>query len=268
MWSPALVLALALALDPLRLGLIVLMITRPRPTQSLFAYWVGAMAVSVPYMLVPLMVLHSVPTFRTTAHHLAVASFTSPTVHHIQIAIGVLAISIAALMTIRHRMSPRVYVPAANGTGSPGGPDAGTSASVRTAEGEPDARKERHPVGHVLRGRARVAWDNGSSWISVVVGLASGPPPLTVLLVLTSIMASGTAIGTQVGLAIAWVVGMFAVVEIILVSHVAAPAKTEAFLRRVHDWVLAHRRQTLIALVAVLGIMMVAYGMGPVQTGA
>jgi hypothetical protein len=38
--------------------------------------------------------------------------------------------------------------------------------------------------------------------VSLVIGLASGPPPLTVLLVLTAIMASGAAIGTQIGLAI------------------------------------------------------------------
>ena len=51
------------------------------------------------------------------------------------------------------------------------------------------------------------------------------------ILALTTILASGAAIGTQVSLALAWVVGMFALVEIILVSHVAAPAKTEAVLR-------------------------------------
>ena len=90
---------------------------------------------------------------------------------------------------------------------------------------------------------------------------------MTVLLVLTTIVASGAAIGTQVSLALAWVVGMFALVEIILVSHVAAPAKTEAVLRLLHDWLLAHRRQTLTALVAVLGVMMRAYGMGAIRTG-
>ncbi|MGA7050361.1 MAG: GAP family protein, partial [Mycobacterium sp.] len=39
MWSPVLVLAFMLAIDPLRLGLILLVISRPRPLQSLLAYW-------------------------------------------------------------------------------------------------------------------------------------------------------------------------------------------------------------------------------------
>ena len=90
---------------------------------------------------------------------------------------------------------------------------------------------------------------------------------MTVLLVLTTIVASGAAIGTQVSLALAWVVGMFAVVEIILVSHVAAPAKTEAVLRLLHNWILAYRRQVLIAMIAVIGVAMVAYGMGGIRAG-
>jgi hypothetical protein len=83
-------------------------------------------------------------------------------------------------------------------------------------------------------------------------------------LVLTTIMASGAAIGTQVSLAIAWVVGMFAVVEIILVSYLVSPTKTETALRRLHDWVLAHRRQAWIAIIAVVGVALLAYGMGVV----
>lgn len=73
-------LALMLALDPVRLGLLILLITRPRPVQSLLVYWVGAMTVSVLYMLVPLTVLHVTPGFRSVAQHLAAqAIFGSPT---------------------------------------------------------------------------------------------------------------------------------------------------------------------------------------------
>jgi hypothetical protein len=265
-WSPVLVLALALALDPLRIGLILLLITRPRPLQSLLAYWVGAMTVSVPYMLVPLTVLHVTPTFRSFAQHIATpANLASPTIRHTQMGIGVLALSIAALMAVRFRARQRAYAPAQAGTTS----TPVLESNTPTAMSQPLGRPHTTPtaVSHVLRGRARVAWENGSSWVSVVIGLASGPPPLTVLLVLTTIIASGAAIGTQVGIALAWVVGMFAAVEIILVSHVAAPAKTEAVLRVLHDWILAHRRQTLIAMIALVGVVMMAYGMGAIQAG-
>ncbi|MGO9158401.1 GAP family protein, partial [Mycobacterium sp.] len=216
MWSPVLVLALVLALDPLRLGLILLMITRPRPLQSLLAYWVGAMAVSVPYMLVPLMVLHVTPAFRSFAQRYATpATLANPTIRQFQIGIGVLTLFIAAFMAVRFRARQRAYLATPGGTTPTLVPDLNTpTATSRPLGRAQDAPTGRNPVGHVLHGRARVAWENGSSWVSVVIGLASGPPPLTVLLVLTTIVASGAAIGTQVSIAIAWVVGMFAVVEI------------------------------------------------------
>jgi hypothetical protein len=78
----------------------------------------------------------------------------------------------------------------------------------------------------------------------------------------TTIVASGAAIGTQVSAAIAFVVVMLAVVEIALVSCLVAPAKTEAVLRPVHDWVLAHRWEVLIAILAVAGFWQVVTGVG------
>jgi hypothetical protein len=88
------------------------------------------------------------------------------------------------------------------------------------------------------------------------------PGPPLVLLVDTTIVASGAAIGTQVSAAIAFVVGMLAVFEITLVSYLAAPAKTQAVLRPLHDWALAHRRQVLAAIFAVVGLFQLAKGMG------
>jgi hypothetical protein len=267
-WSPVLVLALVLALDPVRLAAIILMITHPRPLQSLLAYWVGAMAVSVPYLLVPLVVLHVTPPFRSFARHLATTTFASPNVRHIQIGIGVLALSIAALMTIRFRARQRAYLPTQGGTTSTPVPDSNTpTANSRPPDRSQDATTKAGSAIRRLNARAWDAWENGARWPAFIAGVVSGPPPLTVLLVLTTIVASGAAIGTQVGLALAWVVGMFAVVEIILVSHLATPTKTQALLRLLHDWILAHRRQTLIAMLAVVGVVMTAYGMGGVGAG-
>ena len=259
-----LVLALVLALDPVRLGLVLLLISRPRPVPNLLAYWVGAMTVSVPYMLVPLTVLHVTPTFRSFAQHYATpAMFMSSTVRHIQIGIGVLALSIAALMAVRFRARQRVQLSTPGDTTSTLVPDSNTPTTISRPLGRPqDAPAEGGSAIRRLRGRVRNAWENGSLRVGFMFGLGSGPPPLTILLVLTTIMASGAAIGMQVSLAIAWVVGMFAVVEIILVSYLATPAKTQAVLRVLHEWALAYRRQVLIAMIGVVGVAMLAYGMG------
>ena len=71
----------------------------------------------------------------------------------------------------------------------------------------------------------------------MVIGLAlAGRRPGEYLLVRAIIAASGAAIGTQVCKAIVYLIAMLAVVDIILVSYLAVPAKTQAALRLQHDW--------------------------------
>jgi hypothetical protein len=274
------VLAFMLALDPLRLGLLLLVVTRPRPVQSLLVYWVGAMTAGVLYMLVPLIVLHVTPGFRSVAQHLASqAIFGSPTIRHIQFGMGVVTLLIAAQMAVRLRAGQHAYVATPADAPSPLVAELNTPIAIsQPLDRAPDAPTEgESPIlrlgaralgaWHRLWGPAVGAWESESPRAALIVGLLSGPPPLTVLLVLTTIMASEAAIGTQVGIAIAWVVGMFAIVEIILVSYLASPTKTETAVRLLHDWVLAHRRQVWIALIAVVGVVLLAYGMGVTRVG-
>ena len=82
-----------------------------------------------------------------------------------------------------------------------------------------------------------------------------------VLFVDTTIVASGAAIGTQFIAAIAFVVAMLAVFEITLFSYLAAPAKTLAVLRPLHEWALTHRRQVLTGIFVVVGLFQLAKGM-------
>jgi hypothetical protein len=96
----------------------------------------------------------------------------------------------------------------------------------------------------------------------LVIGLILAPPPFTIVFVLVTIMATGSGIATQVIAAIAFVVGMQAVVEIALVSHLFRPAKTQAALQRVHDWTRAHRQKILVAMCVFIGGALVAQGMG------
>ena len=56
-------LALLITLHPVRLGVILLMISRPRPLQNLFAYWAGCAIAGLYSLLLPLVVLHVTPMF-------------------------------------------------------------------------------------------------------------------------------------------------------------------------------------------------------------
>ena len=99
-------------------------------------------------------------------------------------------------------------------------------------------------------------------WVAFMIGFWAGPPPSLVIPVLAVILASGAAIGAQISAVIVFVVRALAIVEIILVINMAAPAKTQAVPRLLHDWAGARRRQILVAIFMLVGVTLVAQGLG------
>jgi Sap-like sulfolipid-1-addressing protein len=266
MWSSVVVLALLAALNPVRLGLALLVISRPRPVKNLLAFWVGCLIASIAILLVPLIALHVAPMFRPLVQNLASpATVASSTVRHIQIGMGLFALSLAALTTVRFMARQRAHLPTISGNATTKVLDSNTPTAIKRLLGGPQDPQDEPPEGKSairrLPGRARNAWANGSLWVALMIGLGSGPTPDGVLYVLAIIVPSGAAFGTQVSAAIAFAVGMLAIVEIMLVCYLATPAKTHAAVQRLHDWVLAHRQQVLVAVCTVAGISLVAQGM-------
>jgi hypothetical protein len=259
---PVMVLGIGLltGLNPVRLGLAVLVISRPRPVQNLLAYWIGSVGGCISGVVLPLTLLHIAPVFRSFADNWA----TSSTARQMRIGMGVIALLVAALITtrslIRRRHQARLETPAGNTSSlmlDSGMPPA-ISRLFGRAEGEPTAGE---PAIRRLLRRVRNAWENGSVWVALVIGIAfGGVEPEVAVFVLAMIAASGAAIGTQVTAAIAFIVGVLAVVEIILVSYLAVPAKTQAIVQLLHDWAWAHRRQVLVAILAVAGASAVVQG--------
>jgi hypothetical protein len=99
-------------------------------------------------------------------------------------------------------------------------------------------------------------------WVAFVIGFWAGPNPSLVLFALTTILTSGVAIGMQIAAAVVFVVETLAIVEIVLVCNLVAPTKTQAFLRLLHDWVRARRQQVLVVMLTLVGLALVAQGMG------
>ena len=170
------------------------------------------------------------------------ATATSSTARHIQIGMGALALSIAALMTVLFFFSARRRA-------------RGNTATLASNSSTPTAIRR-------LLGRAHNAWEDGSLWVALVLGLASGTQADGVLYVLAIVVPSGATFGTQVSAAIAFVIGMLAVIEIMLASYLATPAKTQAVVGLLRNWAGAHHRKVLVAIFAVLGVSLVAKGMG------
>jgi hypothetical protein len=241
-WGTVLVVAFIAACDPVRLSIALLLISRPRPMLNLLGYWLGGMVAGVSAAVGLLLVLRTVAPMLT--EH-ATAAAQSPIVRHIQIIGGVTALSIAALIAVgaAARQSARV--------------DA-LGAGASTVLHEPSG------VGVLSRisARSRTAFGDKFFWVAFAAGVVSAIPPVEYLVVIAVILGSGAAASAQVSAAMIFTVVSLAVIEIPLVSCLATPAKTHAMMLRLHAWTQARRRIILAIGVAVVGIFMVATGMG------
>lgn len=245
MWGVVLVLALCAAADPLRLGITVVLISRPRPLLNLLAFWLGgmtsgigvAMAVLIVLRDSALVVIHNVESTVENVRS-TVAIFTGG---RLQITLGVLALLFAVGLRARERALVRIRV--------------GDASALALQPGTPTAFSR-------LPARAQGMLECGFIWAAFVIGLGQATPPVDTLLVLTVIMASGAAIGTQVSAFVAFTVLVLAVIEIPLVSYLATPEKTQAAMLQVQNWIRTRRRRIFETMFAVAGVVLVVKGIG------
>jgi hypothetical protein len=239
--SAALVLSLVAAMDPVRIGIAAFLISRPRPMVNLLAFWLGGMAAG---LAAPLVVLLFLRDFTLSVMRVIVSAVSSPIVAHIQVAIGVVVVPIAALIAARVWVRPRAPRPV------------GDEASVLV-------REQKTPTGSNPRS-IRGQLEGGSLVMAFVAGLALATPPVEYLAALIAILASGAAAAAQVGAALIFTLVAFTVVEVPLISYLATPAKTLAVVQRLNDWISARRPAIPAVVVGALGVLLVVTGMGKV----
>lgn len=234
-----LVLALFAAIDPVRLGIAALLVSRPRPMLNLLAYWLGAMATGTTAVIGLLILLHDfVPTFT----QIMSAALASSAAHDVRIAIGLFALPLAALIAMGFSVR---RAPASMAGGGP---------SVQTLPQRKPTMIAR------LLARARDLLEDGPVWVAFVVGLGHGPPAEAYPVVVAAIAASGSSITTQFGATILFMAGLLAVVEIPLVSSLAAPARTRIVMLHLHDWMRTRRRVIFAAMLAAVGVLLLTTG--------
>lgn len=275
MWASLLVLALLTTINPVRLGLVLLVLSRSRPMQSLLVYWIGAILVGLASLVIPLVLLHATPTSADFLKDFANPT-QNPTAQRIAIGIGVVLLVIAALLAVRsltdttphggrHSMQRMQYLHRMAGK-------AATSTQVlesrvppaimQLLQPEQDAAGEDVPAHRRLLRSTRKAWRDGSLWISFFIGVIVVPPLDGVLFGLAIVLASGASFELQLVAVIAFMVGVLLIEETILVSNLVAPVKTQAALVRLFDWAGAHHQKFVAAILAVVGASLVIRGFG------
>jgi hypothetical protein len=249
MWYVVLVCGLGMAIDPVRIGLAVLMMSQRKPFRNLVAFWLGGMVAGVSVGLAALVVMRDLTL--TALHFLAdeFTKFRAATVifsgGRLQITFAVIAFAIVAVMTIRARARARVSV----GTADVGGGHVATLVEERPAN-----------VFQRLGARSHDILSGDRFWPAFFVGLCSSFPPYEGWLVVAMIGASGTAVGTQFGALMIFMLLLLAVIEIPLICYLLVPAKTHAVMERVHNWMRTYRLQITQAIVSFTGVMLLFEG--------
>lgn len=220
-----LVMAVAVSLEPFRIGMTALMLNRPRPTLHLLAFLSGGFAMGLTVGLTVLFVFRRIVV--------GTPYFTLPKV---QILIGALALLAATLLAAK-------------------------ALADRLGRGPGRIRSAIDRGGLVpLKGVSQRLLDGRSVWLAGVAGLGIALPSVDYLAALAVILASGSAVMKQVGALLIFNVVAFALVEIPLVAYLLAPNATRAAMTALRDWIRARRRIEVVTLLAVVGCVLLAVG--------
>ncbi|HWS92957.1 MAG TPA: GAP family protein [Mycobacterium sp.] len=197
MWTTVLVLALMAATEPQRIGITALLVALPRPMRNLLVYWLGLMTSGFGVALVALFLLRDSMLSVVRA---VTSALENPVVPPIQVAVGVLALSTAAMLAVRS--SVRQAVPAEVPAGGP---------ATMVLQPEKPAMMSRLGMPGLL--------ERGPVWMSYLAGLGTSTPPVEYGGAIAVILAAGAAAGTQVSAALTFLLVAFASAEVPLVAY-------------------------------------------------
>jgi hypothetical protein len=237
-WTTVVLLGLAVSIEPARIGLIALLLTRPRPARHLFVFLCTGLAMSLSVGFAVLFVFHH--TF------LGKANFNAGL---IQIGIGVVALLLGALLVsnIPLRQFARkevVEVPAGAG-----------DSPVVVQDPPPPGRLKRAST--KLRGFAK----GESSWFSGSIGAALAMPSVDYMALLALIIASKTPPLEQATALVTFLLLASWAAVIPLVSFLIVPGKTRVWVQRFNEWIRTRTRKHAGAFVAVLGLILIGVGL-------
>jgi hypothetical protein len=252
MWALLVVAGLGMAIDPVRLGLAVVMLSRRRPMLNLFAFWLGGIVSGVAIATIVLLGMRDAALAAIRAASSAISEvraaviiFSGP---RLMITVGVLSLVILAVMLARERAAARVAV------GPPTEPTLGGGNTAVLEDERPKSLFAR------LGTRTQAMLSGDALWPAFVVGAASTFPPYEGVVLLTFIMASGTGIFTQFSVFIVFTFMVLAVIEIPLVSYLVRPEKTLALMLKMQAWLLTYRLKITQAVLGIGGVVWVTQG--------
>ncbi|MGD1240111.1 GAP family protein [Mycobacterium seoulense] len=239
MWITVLVLAGSVIFEPIRLGLVILLLSRRRPLLQLLVFLCGGFALGVGAGLVVLFVLRAAPVVGELS------------VSEVQIGSGLVALLIALALATSVSLRKRARPVPAGAALAGGGGDGGVLLLERTA---PSGRQR-------LADRARTFLRGDSLSVAAVSGMGASLPSANYMGSMAAILASHAAPVAQVQALVAFNLVAFTVAEIPLIGYLTAPQKTRAFMAALQTWLRSRGHRDVAALVAAGGCFMLVLGL-------
>ncbi|WP_179965031.1 GAP family protein [Mycolicibacterium sarraceniae] len=238
MWTTVVLLGLAVSIEPARIGLIALLLTRPRPARHLFVFLCTGLTVSLSVGFAVLFIFHH--------SFLSKANF-NPAL--IQIGIGAVAVLLGGLLASniplkQFARKEMVEVPAG-----------AADTPVVVQDAAPPSRFSR--LSTKVRGFAK----GESSWFSGSIGAALAMPSVDYMALLALIIASKAPPIEQASALVTFLLLASWAAVIPLLSFMVVPGKTRIWVQRFNEWIRTRTRKHAGAFVAVVGIILIGVGL-------
>lgn len=216
-----LVLAIASAVSPTILAVVIVVLHRPHPRRLLAAYLFGGMLTSIAIGI----------AIVTSLNELDLFSEASPAADPIvNFTVGILALIVAyVLFTDR---------------------DAGLE----------QRRRERRAVRPTRDPWSERVLNRGTAPIAFAVGVALNLPGAFYLVALKDIAQGQHGFGQELFAIVVFNLIMFVLAEVPLLGYSVAPEKTQTRVERLNEWMATHARQIVVAVATTIGLYLVARG--------
>lgn len=240
MWTTVILLALAVSIEPTRIGLIAVLLTKAHPVRHLLTFLLTGLTVSMSVGLLVLLV------FR---RGFPGQSKIDPA--WVQIGIGVVALLLAALLASNIPLGRL-----GKGSSSEAARETAQAAEEMAAAVEPSAAGDPKR----LATRVRNFVKGESRWLSGSIGAALAMPSFDYMALLALIIASGAPALEQVAALLTFLLLASAAAVIPLFSFLVAPDKTRETVQRFNAWILSRTRRDAAIFVGILGVLLVGIG--------
>jgi hypothetical protein len=226
-------LALAAAVYPQLLAVVVIILTRPNPRLLLWACYLAALLVSVGTSVLIFAVFHSHETIAGTS-----SRRLGPAVY---LTVGVIAVGVAILMLSRR----------------------GRELFDRSSSG-PRRPRRRIPVGSAAvartRARAEGSLSEGSIVVACLVGAVLAIPGPFDFLALGHLARTGYGVVGAVGVMVIFALIKFALIEAPIAGYAIDADGTSARVSRFSAWLKANKLVGIAAIVGVVGVVLIVKG--------